>query len=260
MGDGQIGFVDAAKGLARNPLGIIALFIVLVYGFASLVTAFADSFSHEERLLLIYFLVGFPVLVLVVFAWLVSTHSGKLFAPADFKNEENYVRMQLSAAASLATATAKHPSIGGESDIARIVEVVQRAAPQKAASPHDRWRNHVLWVDDRPENNVYERQAFEAVGLKFSLALSTNEALAAMERQQFAAVISDMGRKEGPREGYVLLDAMRKGGNQTPLFFYASSNAPEHKRETQEHGGQGCTNNAQDLFHMVTKAVISGGG
>ncbi|MBX3712717.1 MAG: hypothetical protein KF800_12210 [Lysobacter sp.] len=259
MNGNQIGIVDAAKSLARNPLGIIALFIALVYGFASLVTAFAGSFTHDERLPLIYFLVLFPVLVLVVFAWLVSTHSGKLFAPADFKNEENYVKMQLSAVASLATAAAKNPSVASESDIARIVEVVQEAAPQKSV-PADGWRNHILWVDDRPENNVYERQAFEAVGLKFSLALTTGDALTALERQKFAAVISDMGREEGPREGYVLLDAMRAEGNQTPLFFYASSNAPEHKRETREHGGQGCTNNAQELFHMVTKAVISGVG
>ena len=57
MRDSQFGIVDAAKGLARNPPGIIALFIVLVYGFASLVTAFAGSFTHEERLPLIYFLV-----------------------------------------------------------------------------------------------------------------------------------------------------------------------------------------------------------
>lgn len=259
MNDRQIGIVDAAKGLARNPLGIIALFIVLVYGFASLVTAFTGSFTHEERLPLIYFLVLFPVLVLAVFAWLVSSHSGKLFAPADFKNEENYVKMQLSAVASLATAAAKTPSLDGESNIARIVEVVREAAPQKSPQA-DGWRNHILWVDDRPENNVYERQAFEAVGLKFSLALSTNDALAAIERQKFAAVISDMGRKEGPREGYVLLDAMRNDGNQTPVFFYASSNASEHKKETREHGGQGCTNNAQELFHMVTKAVISHSG
>jgi CheY-like chemotaxis protein len=259
MRNGQVDIVNAAKSLAHNPLGIIALFIVLVYGFASLVTAFAGSFTEQERLPLIYFLVGFPVLVLVVFAWLVSSHSGKLFSPADFKNEDNYVKMQLAAVASLATAAAKHPSLGGESDISRMVELVQEAAPQKA-SPPDGWRNQVLWVDDRPENNVYERRAFEAVGLKFSLALSTAEALAAMKRQRFAAVISDMGRKEGPREGYVLLDAMRADGNQTPLFFYAASNEPEHKRETKEHGGQGCTNDAQELFEMVTRVVISGGG
>jgi CheY-like chemotaxis protein len=192
-----------------------------------------------------------------VFTWLVSKHSGKLFAPSDFKNEDNYVKMQLNAVASLATAAAKRPSMTGETDIEAIVAAVQKAAPQKSAQM-DGWRNHVLWVDDNPNNNMYARQAFEAVGLKFSLALSTDEALAAMERQKFAAVISDMGRKEGPREGYVLLDAMRASGNTTPLFF-STSNAPEHKQETHEHGGQGCTNNIQELFQMVTKAVISSG-
>src|SRR6266545_675783 len=99
MNDQIKSFGEVAKGLARNPLGIIALFIVLVYGFASLVTAFASSFTATERLPLVYFLVLFPILVLGVFAWLVSKHSGKLFAPSDFKNEDNYVKMQFSAVA-----------------------------------------------------------------------------------------------------------------------------------------------------------------
>src|SRR5260370_10787133 len=107
MSDHIGSFGDTAKGLARNPLGIIALFIVLVYGFASLVTACAGSFTAAERLPLIYFLVLFPVLVLGAFVWLVSKHSGQLYAPADFKDEENYVRMQLTAVASLARASAK---------------------------------------------------------------------------------------------------------------------------------------------------------
>jgi hypothetical protein len=64
-----------------------------------------------------------------------------------------------------------------------------------------------------------------------------------------------MGRREGPREGYVLLDTIRGRGIRTPLFFYASSNALEHKQETVQHGGQGCTNDAQELFQMVTSAV-----
>ena len=46
-------FGNTAKSLAHNPLGIIALFIVLVYGFASLVTGFAGSLSQAERLPLI---------------------------------------------------------------------------------------------------------------------------------------------------------------------------------------------------------------
>jgi hypothetical protein len=76
-------FGNVAKDLARNPLGIIALFIFLVYGFAALVTG-ATTFSPGERAPLIWFLVFFPVAVLLVFAWLVSQHSDKLFAPSDF--------------------------------------------------------------------------------------------------------------------------------------------------------------------------------
>ena len=245
---------ETAKSLARNPLGIIALFIVMVYGFASLVTAFAGSFTAAERLPLIYFLICFPVLVLCVFAWLVSKHSGKLFAPSDFRNEDNYVKMQMSVVASLTAATAKSDTPASEAELHRIVEVVRAASLATASG--DGWRNHILWVDDRPANNEYERQAFEGVGLRFTLALSTAEAFERLSQNKYAAIISDMGRREGPREGYVLLDRLRQQADRTPLFFYASSNAPEHKRETQEHGGQGCTNNAQELFEMVTRAVI----
>jgi len=248
-------FGETAKGLARNPLGIIALFIVLVYGFASLVTIFAGSFSSGERLPLIYFLIGFPVLVLVVFTWLVAKHSGKLFAPADFKNEDNYVKMQLTAVASLAAASSKGQLADGAADVEGIVKAVQGAGHRDGGAV---WKNRVLWVDDRPENNAYERKAFESIGLRFTLALSTDEALHQLSQTKYAAIVSDMGRREGPREGYVLLDRLRKEGDRTPLFFYATSNAPEHKRETAEHGGQGCTNNAKELFEMVTRSVLNG--
>ena len=254
MNDQTKNFGETAKSLARNPLGIIALFIVMVYGFASLVTAFAGTFTAGERLPLIYFLISFPVLVLCVFAWLVSRHSGKLFAPSDFRNEDNYVKMQMSVVASLTAATAKSDTPASEAELHRIVEVVRAASPATAGG--DGWRNQILWVDDRPANNEYERQAFEGVGLRFTLALSTDEAFERLSQNKYAAIISDMGRREGPREGYVLLDRLRRQGDRTPLFFYASSNAPEHKRETQEHGGQGCTNKAQELFEMVTRAVI----
>ncbi len=259
MKDQVQSFGEVAQGLARNPLGIIALFIVLVYGFAALVTAFAGAFTVEERTPLIYFLVLFPLIVLGVFAWLVSKHSGKLFAPGDFRNEENYVRMQLSAGASLAAATLSNQPNLGESDIRGIVDVVQHAIPTGAASP-EKWRNHVLWVDDLPNNNIYEREALEAMGVTFDLALSTTEALEKLSGKRFAAIISDMGRREGPREGYVLLDTTRQKGDRTPFFIYAGSNAAEHKRETLQHGGQGCTNRAQELFQMVIRSVIGSEG
>ena len=193
------------------------------------------------------------MLVLAVFAWLVSKHSDKLYGPSDFTNEENY--MKLATAASLGAATGKHQGPATEADIKKIVESVQYVTTARPGGISN-WRNQILWVDDRPENNVYEREAFEALGLKFTLALSTNEAFEKLSQYKYSVIISDMGRREGPREGYVLLDRLRKEGDLTPLFIYATSNAPEHIQETLEHGGQGCTNNPGQLFEMVTKAVI----
>jgi CheY-like chemotaxis protein len=123
--------------------------------------------------------------------------------------------------------------------------------------PDDIWRLQILWVDDRPDNNTYERQVFESLGLTFDLALSTDEALERLSNSRYGAIISDMGRREGPREGYRLLDAVRAFDKTTPFFIYASSNAPEHKREAAEHGAQGCTNMANQLVEMVTQALSS---
>ena len=247
-------FGTTAKELSRSPLGIIALFIVFVYGFVSLITINSDAFTSMERLLLIVFLISFPVLVLFVFAWMVSNHSDKLYGPGDFKNEEHFLQL-IKVTTSLGVATAEAQQATTEDDIKKIVELIRAAEPVQAEYSEE-WRNKILWVDDRPMDNNFERQAFEAMGLEFTLVLTTDEAFKKLSQNKFATIISDMGRVEGPREGYVLLDRLRKEGDQTPLFFYAGSNEREHKLETSEHEGQGCTNNPQELFEMVIKAVI----
>jgi cytochrome c oxidase subunit IV len=86
-------FSKAAQKLSRNPLGIIALFIVLVYGIAALVLGVSsNSLQANERLPLIYFLVFFPVIVLIAFYRLVSKHHVKLYAPHDFQDKEGFFR------------------------------------------------------------------------------------------------------------------------------------------------------------------------
>lgn len=111
--------------------------------------------------------------------------------------------------------------------------------------------NNILWVDDRPENNVFERKTLERYGFDFSLALSTQQALDLMKHKSFSLIISDMGRKEGSREGYVLLDEVRKTNKTIPFIIYAGSKKREHINETFRHGGQGCTNNPLELINLV---------
>jgi CheY-like chemotaxis protein len=109
----------------------------------------------------------------------------------------------------------------------------------------------VLWVDDRPNNNIYERAAMEKYGLRFVLAKSTDEAIKQLHNARFDAIISDMGRPPDYRAGYTLLKAVRDSGNQTPYFIYAGSRAPEHVVEALRRGAQGTTNVAAELIEMV---------
>jgi DNA-binding NtrC family response regulator len=133
-----------------------------------------------------------------------------------------------------------------------------RATQGSASFGLDDWPNKIIWVDDRPENNVYERQALEAMGFEFTLALSTDEALRILSKRRFAAIISDMGRKEGPREGYALLEAVRATDHDTPFFIYAGSSAPKHQREAASRGAQGTTSDPGKLIDMVLQAVPTG--
>lgn len=116
-------------------------------------------------------------------------------------------------------------------------------------------RKLVLWVDDRPNNNIIERQAMAAYNIDFVLALSTGQALAELRKQRFDAIISDMGRPPDGRAGYTLLEAVRDSGDKTPYFIYAGSRDPAHVREARRRGAQGTTNMGDELLQMTLSAV-----
>lgn len=82
---------ETAKSLARNPLGIIALFIVLVYAVASVVISLAKPEFYDNPFHpAVLFLAIFPLVVLIVFAYLVVKHHRNLYAPQDYKDEVNF--------------------------------------------------------------------------------------------------------------------------------------------------------------------------
>ena len=172
--------------------------------------------------------------------------------------EASLKRKQAEVVAALSAAAASKPdgdktreSVAKEAMIAAdvVADFVTPRAIRRAS------RSTVLWVDDNPNNNSYERQALEALGVSFVLAISTDEALKKISRQRFDAIISDMGRPPDSRAGYTLLDKLRSNGDQTPFIIYASSRDPEHVAESRRHGAIGCTNNANELFEMVLSAL-----
>ena len=84
---------------------------------------------------------------------------------------------------------------------------------------------------------------------------TTDDGLAKAAAQRFAAIITDLGRAEGPQAGYDFLDKLRAAGNRTPAFIYAASNAPGDAVAATQHGAQGNTNDPEQLFRWVMEAV-----
>lgn len=86
-------FISNIKGLTKNPLGIIALFISMIYGFACLVlsTSLTNLHSENERLPLLWFIILFPLIILVAFIYLVVYHHEKLYAPSDFRDDGSFI-------------------------------------------------------------------------------------------------------------------------------------------------------------------------
>jgi hypothetical protein len=113
----------------------------------------------------------------------------------------------------------------------------------------------ILWVDDRPNNNIYERRAMAAYNITFDLATSTGEALAKLRKTKFDAIISDMGRPPDMQAGYTLLDALRGSGDLTPFFIYAGSDSPQHLRLALSKGAQGSTNSSDKLIANVLESL-----
>jgi len=116
----------------------------------------------------------------------------------------------------------------------------------------------VLWVDDRPSNNRYERATLHALGMFVELGTSTEDALAKVAAGGgYDVIISDMGRPPDAQAGYTLLEELRRLGVITPFVIYASSRDPVHFDESVRRGAVGCTNRPSELIELVTNALRS---
>jgi CheY-like chemotaxis protein len=95
----------------------------------------------------------------------------------------------------------------------------------------------VLWVDDEPDNNTFERQALEALGMRVNFVPTTSAALEMIKGNEYDVVISDMARPEGKRAGYDLLAKIKMLRPNVPFVHYSSSNTPEQESELAVLGG-----------------------
>lgn len=263
MADSENGFNQTATTLSRNPLGIIALFIVLVYAFATLTISIpTTNLTTHDRSILVWFLVLFPVLVLLIFVYLVGWRTKTLYGPSDFADQKDWIALQVRTATSIAVSDAFAEANDGAvipPDLRTIAlksaNTVLDATSRAMAGGGRGGVRRLLWVDDHPTNNTGLVRAFEDLDIKVTVARSTDEALSILGGDRFAAIISDMGREGDPDAGHTLLKAVRERGLKMPFFIFASAAAAKRKDETLGLGGNGSTNRAQELFDLVSRAL-----
>jgi CheY-like chemotaxis protein len=162
---------------------------------------------------------------------------------------EATARRQVEAAVALGAAESQKAA-GAEPDPERVADAVIQAMP----SPRAR-RRTALWVDDNPDNNRYERQALEALGMRFTLSRSTEDALDRLDTASYDLIISDLGRSGDQRAGFTLLEALRSRGDNTPFVIYAGHPTPDQVKEARRLGATGYTASPQELLKLTTSAV-----
>jgi CheY-like chemotaxis protein len=115
----------------------------------------------------------------------------------------------------------------------------------------------VLWVDDLPANNAWERRALEPYGVRFELARGTDEAMRLIQTHgPFAAIISDLGRPGDRAAGLTLLRELKRGDQPPPPYFiYTSEAGTAIAPVARALGSSNVTADPDELVRMVIEAI-----
>lgn len=131
------------------------------------------------------------------------------------------------------------------------------ATPERETS-HRRDGLSVLWVDNVPSNNIYERRTLEQWGVRVTISTSTDDALGKLVQHHYNAIISDMARRPDRTAGYTLLEQARRLRPGVPFILYCMSRRPEHVAESLRRGAYGQTDAPDALLGLVQRALHLG--
>jgi CheY-like chemotaxis protein len=134
------------------------------------------------------------------------------------------------------------------------MEKLPQATPQEKPSLPLEGRS-ILWVDDRPSANSYERNYLKELGASITQSLSTQDAKAKVDEASFDLIISDVGRKEGERHnlraGYDLLNELMDRRPRIPVVFYTTSARTKLRQPEVVDYGAYVTDRPADLVDTV---------
>jgi CheY-like chemotaxis protein len=108
----------------------------------------------------------------------------------------------------------------------------------------------VLWVDDNPDNNLYETVALEQLGRFVTKTTSTSAALRYLAELPFSLVITDVGRGSDPRAADDLIRRVRANDKALPIVVYTMG-ADAQRDRLRKLGADEVVDLPDDLIRQV---------
>lgn len=130
----------------------------------------------------------------------------------------------------------------------------------RTAMKKNRYPAQVLWVDDYPLNNIYERQALSGIGIHADSYTNNSDALEALEMANYQLVISDIGRDNSEETGWDLLDLVHESHSDLPFLFYIGFVDENRQEKAVQKGAKGITDDPGELIRLVTTEISKGEG
>lgn len=127
---------------------------------------------------------------------------------------------------------------------------------QKKDVPESHLTNWILWVDDKPENNIFESKQLKSQGWLIDEVRSTEDAISLFDSGKYGLVITDMYRKErkraNPDAGIDLLKALRPTNPTVKVICYCGEDISRTMREKfLKEGGYAITSSPIKLLKYV---------
>lgn len=150
----------------------------------------------------------------------------------------------------------------GQQETSKAGAAVERAnhergtpAPAAPISPGPIRLARVLWVDDRPDGNLFETLALERLGRFVTVATSTEAALIYLDELHFDLIITDLGRGRDREAGEKFVRHLRRERIRTPVVVYTTGAADKRDR-LLGIGADAVADMPEELVHQVT-ALLS---
>jgi len=106
----------------------------------------------------------------------------------------------------------------------------------------------ILWIDDQPAGNAWERQMLVKFGVSFVTVETTNSAIACLKAESFHLVLSDIARGDEPKAGLEALPAILEAAPAIPVVFYVGHVLPNRPVPVDS---KGIAAEPNELLHLV---------